>query len=396
MNNFVQLGVVSDILGGYAFSSNEMHSRPGEYQLIKMTNLYQGTLDLNRSPSYWENIDSKTEKFLLLQDDILITLTGTVGKRDFGFTVIINDEKNLLLNQRVCRIRSNCSKVVPYYLFQYLKTKYFLDQFFDCSIGGTGNQTNVSLVDLREFDILLPPLPEQKSIADLLSTWDAAIEKTERLIAAKERRFDGYIQKMVDSGTHLWEHKKTNEIFSEFSKKNCPNEELLSVTQDRGVIPRSMLEGRVMSPDGTLDTYKLVHKGDFVISLRSFQGGLEYSGYTGILSPAYTVLSPKIKIDPEFYRHFFKSNIFVQKYLAVSVIGIRDGKQISVPDFMITKLPCPPLNEQIRISSTLNIMRKEIDLLKQVLTKTKQQKNGLMQKLLTGTWRVKTMAKAYS
>ena len=168
------------------------------------------------------------------------------------------------------------------------------------------------------------------------------------------------------------------------------NEELLSVTQDRGVIPRSMLEGRVMSPTSGTYGYKLVEPGNFVISLRSFQGGLEYSKYRGIISPAYTVLSPLRKINDDFYRHFFKTYIFVEKYLALAVVGIRDGKQINFEDFKSIKLPLPSLPEQERIAQVLNTAWQEIHLLKKLVEQYRTQKRGLMQKLLTGKWRIQS------
>lgn len=255
--------------------------------------------------------------------------------------------------------------------------------------GSSQSMRNISKESVMQLDILFPPHETQKEIVDLLSTWDTAIEKTERLIAAKERLVLTTIQRIIDSKASSWIHKRVDEIFEEISNRNCLNDELLSVTQDRGVIPRSMLDGRVMSPNGTLEAYKHVQSGDFVVSLRSFQGGLEYSGYMGIISPAYTVLRPKVRIETEFYRHFFKTYLFIQKYLAFSVIGIRDGKQISIPDFMISKIPLPPAKEQAEIAFTLNLMRKEIDVHHSVLDKLKTQKRGLMQKLLTGKWRVK-------
>lgn len=143
-----------------------------------------------------------------------------------------------------------------------------------------------------------------------------------------------------------------------------------------------------MSPAGSTAGYKLVEKGNFVISLRSFQGGLEYSDYRGIVSPAYTVLSSKKEIHSGFYRHFFKSYIFIEKYLSVAVIGIRDGKQISSTDFDTVKIPYPDMEEQIKIASQLDTARQEIDLLKELLEKYRCQKRGLMQKLLTGEWQV--------
>ena len=195
---------------------------------------------------------------------------------------------------------------------------------------------------------------------------------------------------MISKQCDGWDHFRTEKIFRNISDKNHGKEELLSVTQDRGVIPRAILEGRVMSPEGSTDTYKLIEKADFVISLRSFQGGIEYSRYQGIISPAYTVLRPKIKLYDEFYRHFFKSYLFIEKYLRIAVIGIRDGKQISIPDIMTVKIPCPPLNKQKEIAEILNTARQEIDLLKKQAEAYRKQKRGLMQKLLTGKWRVKT------
>lgn len=151
-----------------------------------------------------------------------------------------------------------------------------------------------------------------------------------------------------------------------------------------------------MSPDETTDSYKRIKCNDFAISLRSFQGGIEYSNYQGLISPAYTVLRPKMEISIDFYRLFFKSYLFVEKYLSLAVIGIRDGKQISIPDFMSIKIPVPSLQEQQQIAEKLNAAQKEIDLLKQLLEKYKSQKRGLMQKMLTGEWRVKPeMVKQY-
>ena len=272
------------------------------------------------------------------------------------------------------------------YLYQLFSSEMYNKQVYR-NLGATINSINSS--DFYKFRFLFPPLPEQKAIAALLSTWDEAIEKTERLIQVKEAKLKGQIQKLISQRCDSWPHTKPKKIFDTITEKNFPDEELLSVTQDRGVIPRSMLEGRVMSPDGTTASYKLIKRGDFAISLRSFQGGIEYSNYQGIISPAYTVLRPKIELSSDFYRLFFKSYIFIEKYLNLAVIGIRDGKQISIPDFLSIKIPVPPLEQQKEIAETLSVCQHEIDLLKQLAEKYKTQKRGLMQKMLTGEWRVK-------
>src|SRR5205823_10625762 len=130
-----------------------------------------------------------------------------------------------------------------------------------------------------------------------------------------------------------------------------------------------------------------IYPGDFVISLRSFQGGLECSRIRGAVSPAYHVIRPQIQIESEFFRHYFKSYDFVGR-LAVAVIGIRDGKQISFDDFSYLRLPLPSLKEQKRIALVLNACEREIQVLENQLGAFKEQKRGLMQKLLTGQVRV--------
>ena len=275
----------------------------------------------------------------------------------------------------------------PNYLLQYMLSDYFVKNATQRSMR-TG-LPKINREDLLSLHIPLPPLSEQKKIAEILSTWDQTIEKLEQLIELKEQRKKGLMQHLIELKCENWLHKRTDKIFKPISDKNYPSEELLSVTQNRGVIPRSMLEGKVMSPDGSIDGYKLIKEGDFVISLRSFQGGLEYSSYQGLISPAYTILRPQMEMDSNFYRHFFKSYIFINKYLAIAVVGIRDGKQISFKDFSSVKLPIPDLETQRRISMILNTADNEIKKLKQIVTTYKGQKKGLMQKLLTGEVRVK-------
>ena len=185
-----------------------------------------------------------------------------------------------------------------------------------------------------------------------------------------------------------WDTVPAKRLFREVSEKNHPTAQLLSVTQEQGVLPRDQLEQRVVMPTGQLQTFKLVRSDDFVISLRSFQGGIEYSYYRGLVSPAYTVLKPKKQINEEFYKQYFKSYEFIGR-LATAVIGIRDGKQISYDDFCIVKIPYPTIEEQTAIAQVLKAADEEINLLKAKVEKLREQKRGLMQVLLTGRVRLK-------
>lgn len=257
-----------------------------------------------------------------------------------------------------------------------------------------GNQKNLSLGIISNIRISFPPFPEQHRIVSVLSLWDTAISKQTALIEKLTLRKRGLMQQLLTGKKRLkefggeWERIKAGEIFKSISVKGNGPEVLLSATQEHGVIPRDKLESRVTMPTGDTNSFKLVEVGDFVISLRSFQGGLEYSEHRGIVSPAYTVLKPIVEIDKSFYRYYFKSAEFIG-HLAIAVIGIRDGKQISYEDFCFVKIPYPNIKEQKAISSVLLQADKEIELANKKLAATQEQKKGLMQVLLTGKKRVK-------
>jgi len=278
------------------------------------------------------------------------------------------------------------------YLFNLIQTNEFI-QAANVSSGSKMPRADWGYIINYPFSIINSK-NEQTTIANLLSTWDNAITKTQALIAQKEQRKKWLMQNLLTGKMRLkgfektkWKKVGAGEIFESFTKKGFENEELLSATQDRGIIPRSQLEGRVTMPEGTTVGYKLVEPGDFIISLRSFQGGLEYSYFRGIVSPAYIVLKPKEKIEVEFYKQYYKSYEFIGR-LATAVIGIRDGKQVSYDDFCIVKIPFPSYEEQTAIAQVLQAADKEIQLLKTKCTKLKEQKKGLMQVLLTGKKRL--------
>ncbi|BBV16690.1 restriction endonuclease subunit S [Citrobacter portucalensis] len=278
---------------------------------------------------------------------------------------------------------------------------YFMhrDIFSFLSRQGAGRY-KLNKASLEKMPLLLPPIVEQKKIAQILSTWDKAISVTEKLLANSQRQKKALMQQLLTGEKRLldengvrfsgkWIWLRAAELFKTISQKNnSEDEELLAVTQDLGVIPRSMLERRVVMPDGSTKGYKLVVSGNFIISLRSFQGGLEYSRYRGLVSPAYTVLTPIKKIVDEFYMQYYKSYDFIG-HLAVAVIGIRDGKQISYEDFSFLKLPYPEIEEQQKIAAVLSAADDEIATLEKKLACLKDEKKALMQQLLTGKRRVK-------
>lgn len=181
---------------------------------------------------------------------------------------------------------------------------------------------------------------------------------------------------------------KAKDIFKSVTNKKHNGEfEVLSATQDKGVIPRSQVDIDIKFNEDNIVGYKKVDKGDFVISLRSFQGGIEYSEYEGLVSPAYTVLKPKTPICDGYYKAYLKTVDYISR-LNKGTYGIRDGKQIGFEDFGDMIVHYPSLAEQEKIADILSVQDKDIELKEKLLEEKKKQKKCLMQQLLTGKKRL--------
>jgi type I restriction enzyme, S subunit len=196
-----KLGEVIEFKAGYAFKSELMLSTKSNYQLLKMSNVYQNELRLDRNPSFWAKIDDKQKEFLLKKGDTILTLTGTVGKQDYGYSVQIKEDNKYLLNQRLVLLREIKGKSDNDYISQIISNEQFLFYFFAEAKGGTGNQTNVSTEAIKNIEISFPTLPEQQKIAAFFT----AIDK--KLIGQKEKRRlleqykKGVMQQLFSVGT---------------------------------------------------------------------------------------------------------------------------------------------------------------------------------------------------
>jgi type I restriction enzyme S subunit len=178
-----------------------------------------------------------------------------------------------------------------------------------------------------------------------------------------------------------WEEKKGNEVFRAVSNKNHNSDlPILAITQDQGAIPRDLINYKVQVTENSVASYKVVEKGDFIISLRSFQGGIEYSNYKGICSPAYIILQPSTDIDDDYYRYYLKTNNFIQA-MKKRLEGIRDGKILSYRYFSEINLPYPSVQEQQKIAQFLKVIDKKVDLVNQQIEQTQTFKKCLLQQM---------------
>lgn len=174
-----------------------------------------------------------------------------------------------------------------------------------------------------------------------------------------------------------------NKLFKSITNKNHNSDlPILAITQDQGAVPRDQIEYNVTVTDKSLSNYKVVEVGDFIISLRSFQGEIEYSRFKGICSPAYIILRKREEnISELYYKYFFKTWRYIQS-LNRNLEGIRDGKMISYSQFSSVKVPYPrSFKEQQKIADCLSSIDELIDAENRKLKALEKYKKGLMQKL---------------
>jgi type I restriction enzyme S subunit len=161
-----------------------------------------------------------------------------------------------------------------------------------------------------------------------------------------------------------WGILSPRRIFSQVRDPASDKDEQLSATQKSGVIPQRLYmeqeDQKVVLALTGLGNFKQVKQGDFVISLRSFQGGIEYSAYDGCVSPAYTVLRPTALIIAAYFRYLLKSDEFILKLQSVTT-GIRAGRNVSFEQFAMVPLCVPPLPEQTAIAAFLDVETAKID-----------------------------------
>ncbi|HFH3476998.1 restriction endonuclease subunit S [Pseudomonas aeruginosa] len=178
-----------------------------------------------------------------------------------------------------------------------------------------------------------------------------------------------------------WGSEFGNMIFDQISNKDHNSDlPVLAITQEQGAIPREMIDYHVSVTDKSLESYKVVEVGDFIISLRSFQGGIEFSRYRGICSPAYVILRLRHGHSEDYFRHYLKTDRFIAQMIK-NLEGLRDGKMISYKQFSELELPIPPRDEQQKIADCLSSLDDLIAAETYKLDTLKTHKKGLMQQL---------------
>lgn len=244
---------------------------------------------------------------------------------------------------------------------------------------------------LSKLQLKIPSLLEQQKIASFFTAIDMKISQLKRKKNLLEQYKKGVMQLIFsqeirfkdDNGQEFpkWEKMTGDALFKTVSNKNHNSDlPILAITQEHGAVPRDMIDYYITVSEQSIEGYKVVEKGDFIISLRSFQGGIEYSEYKGICSPAYIILRATQKIDHRYFKYYFKTEDYITN-LNRKLEGIRDGKMISFKYFSEIKINVPSLPEQAKIANFLSAIDVKINHTQKQIEKAEVWKKGLMQQM---------------
>ena len=295
------------------------------------------------------------------------------------------------------------------YYHHLFRSNDYIEEFYRNGRGIVSDLWTTRWNEMSNIMIPFPPIEEQKNIVAFLDKQITLIEsckcqrerELQTLNELKQAEIASVVTRglnpnvpMKDSGqiqfgeipAH-WDSVKMKYCFTQRSEKGFPDEPVLCATQSKGVIPQSLYENRVVVVNKGFEGLKLVKIGDFVISLRSFQGGIEYAYYQGIISAAYTILTPKDERNSQYFKYLFKSHPFIQ-LLQTCVTGIREGQNINYGVLGNNFIPIPPIEEQNAIVEYIEAKTNKIDTmieaLKAEIDRLTEYKQRLISDVVTG------------
>ena len=227
-------------------------------------------------------------------------------------------------------------------------------------IADTSTIPQINNKHIEPYEICLPKLDEQKMIGQYFSNLDHLITLHQRKCDETKKLKKYMLQKMFPQNgmkfpeirfegfTSEWEQRKLGDVFQEYSEKNHPELQALTIIQGGGTVLREESDRNLQYDKLNLSGYKMVCENDFIVHLRSFEGGLEKSNHNGLISPAYHTFHGE-NVDSRFYYSYFRSYEFIKHKLVPHVYGIRDGRSIDIDGMRTIKIPYTSCDEQKKI-----------------------------------------------
>lgn len=378
-----KLGEVSQIVGGGTPSTG-------------IPEYWDGDIDWYSPAEIGEEIfvscsQRKITQLGLEKSSAKILPVGTVlftSRAGIGDTAIL--EKEGCTNQGFQSIVPKANELDSYFIFS---CSHLLKKYGETR-GAGSTFVEISGKQMSLMPLNIPEIKEQKSVGNFFKKLDSIITLHQRKYDALKSMKKTLLSKMFPKNgedvpeirfkgfTDTWEQRKAKRLFVSWVDKGYPDLPVLSATQDKGMVRRDENGINIHYDEKNKSAYKRVMPGQFVIHLRSFQGGFAYSEVEGITSPAYTVFDFQEfdKHIPEFWKYVFSSKDFIRRLEKVTY-GIRDGRSIGFEDFLTLKFNVPEKREQKVIAEILARVNKLITLHQRKLEELKNMKKTLLQQM---------------
>ena len=342
-----KLGELTESYSGGTPAAGESEFYGGSIPFIRSAEIAAESTELFLTEKGYESSSARMVK----PGDVLYALYGATSGE-----VAVSRQKGAI-NQAILAIlpRDDCD---ARYITAWLRKQkgYIVTTYLQ------GGQGNLSGVIVKNLEVFIPSLPEQQKIGFMLSHLDSLItlhqRKYDKLCVLKKSMLD----KMFPKGGSLypeirfagftdpWEQRKLGELFEEHSEKDRDDLPALTIIQGGGTVHRDESNRNLQFDRNSLSNYKVVDTGDFIVHLRSFEGGLEKATCCGLVSPAYHIFRGK-NVDSDFYYLYFRSKRFIDADLKPHVYGIRDGRSIDIEGMKTIFIPWTNLAEQRRIGA---------------------------------------------
>ena len=367
---------IGDLLSNAQYGTNAKNNFDGDLKIVGMKDIQNGKI-LTKDLTNTKLTTKEKEKFLLKKGDILINRTNSYDL--VGKVGLFNSDIEAVFASYLVRLQIKKELINPFFLNYWLNS-YEAKRIIKRIATNAISHANINPTEFKKFfKVPVPPLPEQKAIASLLSVWDEAIEKTERLIEAKEMRFMWLQIELIKKAIN---HSSTHYVqLGSILNYVQPTKYIVESSdyKDTGLTPVLMANKSFIL--GFTEEEKGVFTNIPVIIFDDFTTDKKYVNFEfKVKSSAIKILSPKSKEIDLFY-------VFNTMILINSSIG--EHKRHWISEYQFRTIPLPEYKLQQKISNILTAAQNEIEYLKVLLDKYKKQKHGLMQKLLTGKWRVK-------
>ena len=364
------LGEIGETMIGLTYSPKDVVENGGTI-VFRSSNIQNGMIDYSDLVRVTKPIK---ERIITKEKDILICARNGSQRLIGKNTLLRESDAGNTFGAFMMVYRSDDNDIIH----PLLSTKQYVSQVAE-NLGARINQITTS--DLNSFDFFLPQESEEKrKIGELFALINERIATQNKIIEDLKKLKSAIIDRLYSEVKG--ETCTYSELFTVVTERNSKRtyNKVIAASQEYGMVERESLNLKVQFDEELINTYKIINSGDYVIHLRSFQGGFAFSKLQGICSPAYIILRPNDRVEFSYFENYFTSSKFINS-LRLVTYGIRDGRSINVEEWLSMKVTLPSKEEQKRIIRTIQSIQDKVSNEIRILTSLHRQRLFLLREL---------------